>query len=1062
MTGTTVRIFFFCAVILTNIPLCSAISVFKIPVNELPDTVTARKFKETADSLVALSKRVEAIPYYRKAEMLYANLNIPELRADALNRLIFNLIYTGSGNSDVITAWKDTLKKVVEQDFNGGGVWRARLSFLNGVESWFRGDYDASVNHIRQGLIEAENTDIDWNLLVSFHRYQALNYNALFQFGNEEKELKKSLEIAQAHNASPEKTAWDLHMLCVLNVNYLGDLAAGLSYGKQALNAYLANPAKNREMIIQMYLSLGSIYRRYEYNDIATQYYQKAENMANQFGIHSPSILKSLYYQLGAFHKIAGNYATAMDYFNRIIQLETQNQQDTSINTCWHIAQTQYYMHQYENSAFWAEQTLKKARLLPADPLGYAFRANNILGNIYLSKNQIDSALNRFHVARNGFLSIYGKKHPSISYSCSSIAQCFSRKQWYDSALLYIQEALTSNHRTFTNPLIHTNPESMDASDPAQLILDLDFKANLLARKTASDSALKIAANTWMLTAGLIDTMTIGMLSTADKLLFSNTIHDIYDHAIETLFRFYQSTGNIEFLDQAFVLSEKAKATNLLNALRTKSAIRFASVPQVFQDREKQINNRLGNLKEILREEQNREKPDQKKIMMVEEGLFNLQRQRDSLIRVLENEYPNYYRLKYNAKVVTPDETANKLSDREAMISYHITNDTLIAFLITPDDFKVNANPVDSSFFVNLHSIRDYYRTAPVKRNKNININALQNNLYAKLIAPFGKEIRGKDLIIIPDGLLSAIPFDLLFSSDDDPSGSGPEGFPSYLLFQHSISYEYSATLYAEKNQNSNGVISKVLAFAPEYGTQKTTNITPNQYRQQDSLVLNPLPWAKQEIKYIKKWLPGKVISGNRATEFCFKKEASGYDILHLSMHTVLNDRDPMYSKLVFSGATDTIEDGYLNTWELYNLSLKAKIAVLSACNTGAGMIHHGEGIMSLARGFKFAGVPILVTTGWEIEDHSGSEIMRLFYRYLRKGQPVNTALKNAKITFLQNTDRLHADPYFWAGFSIIGKPDKILHPWNTLIMVFLVLGVASFAAYRTRAKSGKNESFIR
>lgn len=1061
MRKTSVQIIILCSLILAEIPFCSANSEFGISETTMADTVKARKLKEAGDSLAGLSKNGESISYYRKAEMLYARLNMPEMRAESIYQLIFNLIYTDSGNRDEITAWKDTLKNIVGQEFPGEKSWSARISFLNGVDSWFNGDFNTSVNEIRKSLTDAEGSDLHWSILVAFHRYLALNHDALYQFSLEEKELKKSISIARAHNASKEEIAWDLHMLCILSVNYFGDLSAGLRYGQQALDAYLANPVKNREIIIQMYASLGSIYERYEYSNLAFQYFIKAENLAKQLGIQSPSVLKLLYYNFGAVYKVIGKYSTAMEYFNKIVRIETQYLRDTTARTCWHIMQTQYYMGNLENAAFWANQTFKKAGELKSDPLGYAFRANLILGNIYLKENQIDSALYRLYAARKGFISIYGNKHPWVSYTCSSLAKCFNRKQWNDSALFYVQEALISNHRTFSNPDIHSNPETSNASDPEQLILNLNLKAKLLSRKTSSVSAMKMAAKTWMLAASLIDTMTIGMSSRADRLFFSETIHQIYDDAIITLYSFYHSTGNKEFLNQAFVLSEKAKATNLLNALRTKKAIRFAHVPQVLPDREKQITNRLNNLKEVLKEEQNREQPDQKKIMMTEEGIFNLQRQRDSLISVLEKEYPKYYRLKYDATVVSPEETAKKLSGREAMISYHLTSDTLIAFLITPDGLQVNATPVGPSFIINLQHISDYYRTNPKKRNKNLEIGTLQNDLYNRLIAPFSSEIQGKDLIIIPDGLLSAIPFDLLYSSDDDPSGPGPKGFPPYLLFQHAISYEYSATLYAEKNNNSSGVISKVLAMAPDYGKQKTLTDNRLYYRQLDSPVLNPLPWAKQEIKYIKKWLPGRAVSGNMASEYYFKKNAPGYNILHLSMHTVLNDKDPMYSKLIFSRATDTIEDGYLNTWELYNLTLKAKMAVLSACNTGTGMIHQGEGIMSLARGFKFAGVPILVATGWEIEDQSGTEIMRLFYRYLRRGQPANTALKNAKITFLQNTDRLHADPYFWAGYSVIGKPDKILHPRRTLMLVFLVLGVAAFATFRTRVKSGKNDSVI-
>jgi CHAT domain-containing protein len=73
-------------------------------------------------------------------------------------------------------------------------------------------------------------------------------------------------------------------------------------------------------------------------------------------------------------------------------------------------------------------------------------------------------------------------------------------------------------------------------------------------------------------------------------------------------------------------------------------------------------------------------------------------------------------------------------------------------------------------------------------------------------------------------------------------------------------------------------------------------------------------------------------------------------------MHTIMNDSLPMFSKLVFAAPEDSQEDGFLNTQEIYNMKLQARLAVLSACNTGSGKLYKGEGVMSLARGFLYAG----------------------------------------------------------------------------------------------------------
>ena len=98
-------------------------------------------------------------------------------------------------------------------------------------------------------------------------------------------------------------------------------------------------------------------------------------------------------------------------------------------------------------------------------------------------------------------------------------------------------------------------------------------------------------------------------------------------------------------------------------------------------------------------------------------------------------------------------------------------------------------------------------------------------------------------------------------------------------------------------------------------------------------------PGAKEEAIYISNLLGGELYLDKQATEQNFVAESSGKKIIHLAMHTLLNDREPMYSKMVFASSDTDIEDGELNTYEIYNLDMDAKMVVLSSCNTGTGYL---------------------------------------------------------------------------------------------------------------------------
>ncbi|KKL46833.1 hypothetical protein LCGC14_2341630, partial [marine sediment metagenome] len=157
-----------------------------------------------------------------------------------------------------------------------------------------------------------------------------------------------------------------------------------------------------------------------------------------------------------------------------------------------------------------------------------------------------------------------------------------------------------------------------------------------------------------------------------------------------------------------------------------------------------------------------------------------------------------------------------------------------------------------------------------------------------------------------------------------------------------------------------------------------------------------------------------------------FKQDAENYDILHLAMHTIVNNEDPMYSKLAFAQNVDSLNDGFLNTYEIYNMRFNARMAVLSSCKTGFGKLMKGEGVMSLARGFMYAGCPSIVMTLWEVSDKSGARLMQDFYQSLIKGKSKAEALQEAKLNFLKKADNLKANPYFWSTYVVIGDSSPI------------------------------------
>jgi CHAT domain-containing protein len=322
------------------------------------------------------------------------------------------------------------------------------------------------------------------------------------------------------------------------------------------------------------------------------------------------------------------------------------------------------------------------------------------------------------------------------------------------------------------------------------------------------------------------------------------------------------------------------------------------------------------------------------------------------------------------------------------------------------------------------------------------------------LLGDVNNRLKGKRLIVIPDDQLSYIPFDALLSSMPDTSSMNFRDLP-YLVKDYPISYTYSATLLYSYFSKKKEADKSLLAFAPSYLNDDRDD---SQIAKKRGGLLS-LPFASKEVEYVNHFVPGDVFSGSLAEEERFKEMAGNYDILHLAMHTILNDSLPMYSGLAFSKpVSGSADDGWLNTSEIYTMNLKARMVVLSACNTGTGKLQKGEGVMSLARGFLYAGCPSIIMSLWEVDDESGSLIMKDFYRLLSHGKNKDEALQMAKLAHIENADPLKAHPHYWLGYVAVGNAEALFVSRDIYFVAILFVLILLFIIdqqYRKKRRTG-------
>jgi CHAT domain-containing protein len=214
--------------------------------------------------------------------------------------------------------------------------------------------------------------------------------------------------------------------------------------------------------------------------------------------------------------------------------------------------------------------------------------------------------------------------------------------------------------------------------------------------------------------------------------------------------------------------------------------------------------------------------------------------------------------------------------------------------------------------------------------------------------------------------------------------------------------------------------------MAATYKTPSPTCRTERETKIREKLI--DLPGALTEVALLSDSYQGLFLSGEEANEANFKKNAPKYGILHFAMHGLLNTEQSDFSGLFFSENTSCDQDNLLYSYEIKQQELNAGLVVLSACETGIGKYQRGEGVVSIGRGFMYAGSPSLLMTLWVLNDQSGAYIIQQFYQNLAEGMEKDEAIRQAKITYLKNTkdNDPASHPFLWAPFVQLGDYSSI------------------------------------
>ncbi|MEW6738121.1 MAG: CHAT domain-containing tetratricopeptide repeat protein, partial [Acidobacteriota bacterium] len=320
-------------------------------------------------------------------------------------------------------------------------------------------------------------------------------------------------------------------------------------------------------------------------------------------------------------------------------------------------------------------------------------------------------------------------------------------------------------------------------------------------------------------------------------------------------------------------------------------------------------------------------------------------------------------------------------------ISYFITEKSVYAFLITPAG-KVSWTKLGFSKAELSDLVKDYLYYID-------NGLSTTRNLFANLIGPLGSTLHAYPQItkitILPHEDLNLIPFATLF----DPQKQ------RYFSDDYQLSYLPCFTITEAFNSINTNTQENILIIGKPSGTIG-------------------LMHSESEVKNVAQLFTGraKVLIGEAATKLNVRDEIEHYNLVLFSTHATPDRLDQNISLELASGERLTRKD-------IEKIKLKARLIVLSACQTHIGERYAGDELMSLARAFVSSGAKYVLASLWQVEDQASSEIVQYFFNFLQSGFSPTQSLQRAQLRYRElnaGKEKARQRAYFWGAWVLIGK----------------------------------------
>jgi CHAT domain-containing protein/Tfp pilus assembly protein PilF len=859
--------------------------------------------------------------------------------------------------------------------------------------------------------IAAERAFAEANLLAAQQRADSLRQAVV-----------KYEEAARLYHTLGERAK---EAVCLLGAgafsHHLGDLRKALEYYGQALPIFQV--VGDRAWEAATLNNIGLVYFFLGERQKALEYFTQALAIARAVGNRAGEA--TTLNNIGRVYDDLGEKQKALEYYTQALAIiRAVGDRAREAGALSYIGQVYDALGEKQKALEYYTQALALRRAV-GDRAGEATTLNNI-GKVYSDLGEKQKALEYFTQSLAIFRAVGDRG--SEATLLTNIGRVYYDLGERQKALEYFTQALD-----IVRAVGFREGEARTLGNIAAIERD---RGNLGEARTRIEAALD-----------LIEAVRAQAPGPELRATFLASYRDYYELYIDLLLRQHEREPDKGHDRVAFQASERARARSLLELLaEARVDVRQGIAPEL-KERERAVHARLAAIQSRLLQAYRQPHPDAAQIAALEAEFKRADAEREQVEWEIRRRHPRYAELQYPTPVGV-SAVQGMLEEGTALVEYVLLRESGVVFVVTREEFRAVRLGSAKTIREYVEKLREAVAAGP-RRGAFSNYVLHARWLYQELVQPVEAWIEGKrELIIVPDGILYYLPFELLLTSAEGMGGD-PRRLP-YLVRKYAVRYVPSASVWvglgrpeAERREWEKTLV----AYAdPVYGDLEGAVREAWRSAFGELAKLPRLPHSRREVQQIARLYPAADVVlrvGQEAREERVKSgEAERARYVHFAAHGVLNENKPEYSGIVLTlgapsalatraGETaqraeperagqreESAEDGLLQVYEVFNLRLNAEVAVLSACETGLGKEVRGEGMVGLTRAFLYAGAEAVVVSLWKVMDPATAELMVRFYRHLRAGMKKAEALRQARLEMLDQ----YAHPYYWAAFVLVGK----------------------------------------